>query len=179
MIPKRVFTLAVASLLALTIGSLRAGESDFANYFPKTLTDAAGGEVSRDVLKGKMVGIYFSAKWCPPCRAFTPGLVKFRDDNQKDIEIVFVSSDRSTEAQRDYMTSYGMKWPPTENQSSDSAKLADMFKVRGIPALIIIGADGKLVTADGRMDLHENPDAALAKWKKGAPPKTTAPADQP
>ena len=34
--------------------------------FPEELQNAAGESVSRDSLKGKIVGVYFSAEWCPP-----------------------------------------------------------------------------------------------------------------
>ena len=34
---------------------------------------------SKSLSKKKLIGLYFSAHWCPPCRAFTPELVKFRD----------------------------------------------------------------------------------------------------
>ncbi len=59
-----------------------------------------GKRSPRASLKGKMVGIYFSAHWCPPCRAFTPNLVKFRDKNKDEFEIVFVSSDKDEAAQK-------------------------------------------------------------------------------
>ncbi|KAK0074992.1 hypothetical protein PV326_011971, partial [Microctonus aethiopoides] len=42
-------------------------------------------------------GVYFSAHWCPPCRAFTPQLVdtyqRIRERGQ-NFEVIFVSSDR-------------------------------------------------------------------------------------
>ena len=49
--------------------------------------------------EGKVVGIYFSAHWCPPCRGFTPALAKFYNavkagPNGDKFEIVFVSMDR-------------------------------------------------------------------------------------
>lgn len=49
--------------------------------------------------EGKVLGIYFSAHWCPPCRAFTPQLVEWYrkikgGPNGSSFEIVFVSSDR-------------------------------------------------------------------------------------
>ena len=48
---------------------------------------------------GKVLGLYFSAHWCPPCRGFTPKLAdwykKLTGGALKDkLEIVFVSSDR-------------------------------------------------------------------------------------
>ncbi|MRC56868.1 redoxin domain-containing protein, partial [Bacillus thuringiensis] len=50
--------------------------------------------------KDKYIGLYFSAHWCPPCRAFTPQLVdfykKFKSSPRGDqLEIIFVSFDRS------------------------------------------------------------------------------------
>ncbi|KAJ8977012.1 hypothetical protein NQ317_018383 [Molorchus minor] len=45
-------------------------------------------------------GFYFSANWCPPCRAFTPQLAEtYRIIKKKEpgFEIIFVSSDRSTQ----------------------------------------------------------------------------------
>jgi nucleoredoxin len=51
-------------------------------------------------LRNKTVLVYFSAHWCPPCRRFTPELVKFYNDlllKRTDFEIIFASSDRSEE----------------------------------------------------------------------------------
>ena len=50
-----------------------------------------------DVGKAAVVGIYFSAHWCPPCRGFTPELAKIYAQCKaegKSFEVVFVSSDR-------------------------------------------------------------------------------------
>ena len=65
-------------------------------FGPKLLSK--NGEVdTAATLKDKVVGIYFSAHWCPPCRSFTPELAKtyslLTETQQKNFEIVFVSSD--------------------------------------------------------------------------------------
>ena len=51
--------------------------------------------------EGKSVCLYFSAHWCPPCRAFTPKFadfykaVKAREEVGSKLVTIFVSSDRS------------------------------------------------------------------------------------
>jgi nucleoredoxin len=60
------------------------------------------GDLQTADVRAKYLGIYFSASWCPPCRAFTPKLVKYYKDfksahpSARDFELVFVSSDRSS-----------------------------------------------------------------------------------
>lgn len=137
-----------------------------AELVPETLLDSEGNDVSRDKLAGKTVGFYFSAHWCPPCRTFTPNLVKFRDTNQKDFEIVFVSSDRSPQKQMAYMKETKMKWYTVKLGSKEANALKAKFKVRGIPKLVIVSPEGKTITSDGRGDVSRNPKGALASWQK-------------
>jgi thiol-disulfide isomerase/thioredoxin len=52
-----------------------------------------------------LVGIYFSAHWCPPCRKFTPQLAEVYKEivaAGKKFGVVFVSSDRDEESFRAY-----------------------------------------------------------------------------
>eukprot|EP00961_Rhodomonas_salina_P217914 2944586-Rhodomonas_salina.2 len=65
-----------------------------------------GTEVNREeVLKGKYLGLYFSAAWCQPCKIFTPQLVKLYtrlSALRGDFEIVFLSDDRDENAFKKY-----------------------------------------------------------------------------
>ena len=57
--------------------------------------------------EGYVVGLYFSAHWCPPCSAFTPKLAdwynKLKEGDIGDkFEIVFLSSDRDEKSFKEY-----------------------------------------------------------------------------
>ena len=132
------------------------------------LLNSNGKEVSKDVLAGKTIGIYFSAHWCPPCRGFTPKLVDFRDSNKKDFEVVFVSSDRSPKAHMDYMKGSNMKWYTMPHGSDAAKSLKKKYEVRGIPSLVIVSADGKTITKNGRGEVTSNAKGALKNWKKNS-----------
>ena len=139
-----------------------SGES----LFPAKLLDNKGKEVSSSVLGDKIVGIYFSAQWCPPCRHFTPTLVNFRNSNNEDFEVVFVSSDRSSGDQLKYMDKYGMKWYTLPHGSKAANNLKKKFEVRGIPALVIVDSKGNTITKNGRGDVSKDPKTAIAGWRK-------------
>ena len=147
-------------------GSSKKSEAGLAELLPENILDPKGKEVSRDNLAGKVVGFYFSAHWCPPCRTFTPSLVKFRDDNKDDFEVVFVSSDKSPQAQMEYMEETKMKWFTLPHRGEAANRLAGKFGIRGIPSLIIVSPDGETITKNGRGDVSGNPKGALASWKK-------------
>jgi len=130
---------------------------------------AKGGEVVKTstALADKVVAIYFSAHWCPPCRGFTPELAKAYATYKsagKNLEIVFASSDRDEKAFGEYFSE--MPWlalPFSERERKE--KLSSKFKVRGIPTLVILDVDGSVITTDGRSAVSEDPTGAAFPWK--------------
>lgn len=80
-----------------------------------TLVRKSKDQVSADEALGdkEIIGFYFSAHWCPPCRMFTPVLADFYEeikDQELPLEIIFVSSDRSEDALFDYMAEAHGDW---------------------------------------------------------------------
>jgi len=128
---------------------------------PLSLTEAMGDvlvkpdgtEVQRaDALKGKYVGLYFSAHWCPPCKMFTPQLAelyKKLSATRSDFEIVFVSSDRDEEAFKEYHKEMPWLALPYSNRDGKS-ELSNMFEVEGIPSFVMIDPNGKTINAEAR-----------------------------
>lgn len=107
-------------------------------------------QVKIDDLKGKKVGLYFSASWCGPCQRFTPNLATVYNEllPKGNFEVVFVSADENEESFKAY---FG-KMPWTAVPFSDSVtrdQLDALFTVRGIPHLVIIDESGKVSTEDG------------------------------
>ena len=133
------------------------------------LFDVNGNKVDVRSLQGKIIGLYFSAHWCRPCRDFTPKLVEFRNANAKDFEVIFVSSDRSAADQQKYMQESGMNWPSVPYQSECKAILKERFSIRGIPALIIVDGKGNLISSQGRSEVNANLTTIIAKWKNLSP----------
>ncbi len=131
-----------------------------------SLVDKSGGKLTPATLNSnKVVGLYFSAHWCPPCRGFTPVLAEAYKGivaQGKPFQVVFVSSDRDQGSFDGY---YGeMPWIALPFQERDlKATLCDKYGVTGIPCLVLLnGATGELITKDGRGEIAG--DATLAKY---------------
>ncbi len=147
----------------------KPAESVMAALFGQELLNAKGEKVSVDKLDGKLVGIYFSAHWCPPCRAFTPELVKFHKavaGAGKPFEIVFVSSDRNAKAMMGYMKETRMPWLAVPFGSPKKEALGKKYGVQGIPTLVVINAKGETVSTKARGEVSSRGAAAFDAWVK-------------
>lgn len=112
--------------------------------------------------EGKLIAIYFSAHWCPPCRSFTPVWAKTYKALKaagKPVECVFVSSDRSAADFQSYFSE--MPWLAVPHGDKRGAALMQRFNVQGIPSLVLInGVTGEVITTDGRRCVMADPKGA-------------------
>ncbi|KAF5726744.1 nucleoredoxin 1 [Tripterygium wilfordii] len=109
-----------------------------------------GDQVKIDSLKGKKIALYFSASWCGPCRRFTPILMEVYKElaSKGDFEIIFVSGDEDDESFNEYFSK--MPWLAIPFSDSDTReKLDELFKVMGIPHLVILDENGRVLSDSG------------------------------
>jgi len=136
--------------------------------------DGSKAQGSEALANKPLVLLYFSAHWCPPCRGFTPVLKKFYDEcaKEKGVEIIFVSGDQSEKEMFSYMKESHGDWYTLEHECEASEKLNEIFKVRGIPTLIVLNSEGEVVSKDGRADVQSGDHSeVIEEWKKGPKPK--------
>jgi len=128
-------------------------------------TDGETVEVDEIKGEGKVIGLYFSAHWCPPCRGFTPTLVEaYKSDlKAKKLEIIFVSSDRDDDSFKEYYAE--MPWLAIPRGDPRKAKLSTRFGVSGIPALVLVdGATGETISANARGKVSSDPKGVDFPW---------------
>jgi nucleoredoxin len=176
---KTIKYLAAATLLLVATSVLaKSGDATTApakadkalrELFGKELLNQQTEKVSIDKLSGKIIGIYFSAHWCPPCKIFTPQLVEFHNEMTKQgkpFEIVFVSSDRSKSDMYGYMKEMDMPWLALPFGDDHKKTLSEKYGVSGIPKLVILDAEGNVITKGGRGDVSAKGAEAYEKWAK-------------
>ena len=94
------------------MGSLLFGNSeikDVTPYLPDEFESSNGKIKKEEVIKNELIGVYFSAHWCGPCRAFTPKLAQFYknvNSEKKQIEIIFNSLDSDLQKFNEYFFHY-------------------------------------------------------------------------
>lgn len=143
---------------------------------PPTLWECLGSEflkndgdaVEVDELRAANthIGLYFNAHWCPPCRGFTPELVKTYEKVRAAghrFEIVFVSSDRSAADFKEYFKD--MPWLAIPNGDKRKEKLSAHFEVEGIPTFVVLDAKtGEVVNGNARGAVGGDPEGAAFPW---------------
>lgn len=163
--------LAVAALAALSSTSLRAAplapaiQNDLVVSEGKKLAPFDGAPLA----KAKYIAVYFSASWCGPCKQFTPELVSFYKRTKAkhdDFEVIFVSNDRSEDDMAAYMAEDKMKWPALTFAKAKSRNPLSGYAGAGIPCLVFVDAEGKVLSDSYEGKNYVGPQKVLADIEK-------------
>ena len=123
-----------------------------------TATD--GREVDLVKLRGKVVLVDFWATWCVPCVQEVPDVVAaFKKYHDKGFEIVGISLDKEKEPLEKFTKAKDMTWPQYFDGKFWQNDFARRFGIDTIPAMWLVGTDGKIASFNPREDL----DGSIAK----------------
>lgn len=137
---------------------LKVAAGDDAPAF--TLKDTAGTEVTLASLKGRVVLLDFWATWCGPCKAAMPSIQKIHEHfKDKPVSIIGVNTwEEKPTAAADYMKKKGF----TYGCLLKGDDLATAYGISGIPTLVLIDANGKVLDISVGFDPAEE-DALIKK----------------
>jgi nucleoredoxin len=124
-----------------------------ADLFKGDLVTWKNGSLARfddeALAKKKLIALYFSAHWCPPCRKFTLQLVQFYNrvaPQHPEFEIVLVSNDRSPLGMETYMRDAQMPWPAVDFAKLPGKEALKKYAGESIPCLVLLDAGGKVIS---------------------------------
>lgn len=162
-----LLTVAVLAVLAPTVHA----EMDVAKELKGNLKKIEEGKLVKakpDLSGIDYYAIYFSAHWCPPCRKFTPKLVSAYNElkgKHKNFEVIFFSSDKGKKEMAEYMEETHMPWYGFDYKKAKKSPIRD-YSPRGIPCLVILDKDGKVLAHSYKGDKYLGPTAPLEELKK-------------
>jgi thiol-disulfide isomerase/thioredoxin len=113
-------------------------------------------------MRGEVVLLDFWATWCVPCIEAIPIIEKLADDYKgRDLEIWGISGEKS-----DHVKEWMLRQPRRLQTVIDRwGQTSKRYRVQGIPSLVVIDRDGKIVSYylgnQSEQSLHDAIDLAL------------------
>jgi nucleoredoxin len=174
---------AAAAARAATAGTKPAAM--IADLVKGDLVSWKDGSLSRfddEVLGGKQwIALYFSARWCGPCRNFTPKLVEFYNrvsQQHPEFEILFFSNDRSPGEMETYMREDKMPWPAIDFGKLSGKGALKKYEGDGIPCLVLLDSAGNVISDSHSGKTYVGPEKVMSDIEKiltkGSSPATAS-----
>lgn len=181
----RLAPLALAALLAGTATVATRADDPMAAATPATQPAAAAKPAKPSLVAAQFAGktvdssgkalkvnpaaeyyvLYYGAEWCPPCRAFSPELVKWHEglspEQRKQVEVVHVNADRTPAEMQAYMKKNNMAFPGVAAKVAEKIPLVAKHSPDGIPCTVVLKPDGTLMASSYKDGQYQGPMAPL------------------
>lgn len=109
-----------------------------------SVKDASGKEITlQELCQGKKyILIDFWASWCNPCRKEIPNIKKlYAQYASEGFEVISISIDKKKTDWEKAVKEEQLKWP----NFLDETGVAKLYKVRAVPTMYLIDAEGRMV----------------------------------
>ena len=110
-----------------------------------------GGAFDQKSLAGKVVLVDFWATWCGPCVAEIPNVVaQYEKYHDKGFEVIGISLDEEKDKVDAFVAEHNIPWPILYAGKGWQDPVAQFYGISGIPQMILIGRDGRVITVNAR-----------------------------
>lgn len=118
-----------------------------APLFAATLYDLDDKPVALERFKGKPLVVNFWARWCGPCRAEIPELIKFRAAHKGKIEVLGIGIEDKAEPAKEFAKAYEMDYPVLIAKEKGIPLMQALANSKGgLPYTLFIDRNGQVVT---------------------------------
>ena len=146
--------------LALAFSATLASAQDMpssAPLFAATLNDLDDKPVALERYKGKPLIVNFWARWCGPCRAEIPELIKFRNAHKGKVEVLGIGIEDKAEPAKEFAKAYDMDYPVFVAKEQGIPLMQALGNTKaGLPYTLFIDRHGNVIQR--KMGVVRKPD---------------------
>ncbi len=123
-----------------------AQEISSAPLFAATLADVDDKPVALERFKGQPLIVNFWARWCGPCRAEIPELIKFRAEHKGKVEVLGIGIEDKAEPAKEFAKAYEMDYPVFVAKEKGIPLMKELGNTKaGLPYTLFIDRQGNIV----------------------------------
>ena len=147
---------ALALAFSATLASAQEMPSS-APLYAATLSDLDNKPVALERYKGKPLIVNFWARWCGPCRAEIPELIKFRNTHKGKVEVLGIGIEDNAEPAKEFAKAYDMDYPVFVAKDQGIPLMQALGNTKaGLPYTLFIDRNGQVIQR--KMGVIRKPD---------------------